>query len=919
MRHVIAALVVALFTGTLAAATFTVTNNNDAGAGSLRDAVAQSNTSPGADTIDFAVTGTILLTTGQININGPLTIVGPGAGSLTIDGNANSRIFSIFENVADVCTTPGVDFPVSISGLTLTNARRFADSPGGAMYSEKTLTLDSVVISGSQAKAGGGLTFLARYAGQSLTINNTQFIGNVARPFAASNAGIYGTGGGGLVVHERCGGTTGGVVVSITNSLFLGNRTLPAAFNSSGAGIFMVQTGSVAISDTRVIGNTIVTQNPPVVGANNRGGGISIVRAGSVLIQRSEIADNSADRAAALRFINDDPAQQTVGTKMDVQIVNSTISGNVAATPVTAAGAIGTYGNVAIELDNSTLSSNVAPVGNTVGILFDSGPTNPVSGSDTLIGTLTLVSSIVANNQAGSPDIGMNEVTIPAFSVNASQSLIGSLEANVTVTGSGNLLGSNPMLGPLMFNGGPSRTQSLLPGSPSINTGSNPLGLTTDQRGAGYARVFGGVADMGAFESGNPLVTNGFAPGTTFVTSTLNAAPSGITSLAVVCPASGLLVVTGSGESTAKSTFAGSAFVGLAYSIARDSSATDNGNVVQSSALAAFNGDANRDFLNVQRFDPCTPGQTHTYFLTAYATTPQTSTANGSFVWNGRLTALGGPASSSFAAGTTFVTSASNATPTIVTTLPMLCLASGMLAVTGSGESAAVSNVAGTAFMGLAYSIARDSSATDNGNVVQSSALAIFNGDANRDFLNVQRVDSCTPGVTHTYRLTAYATTAQTNIANASFVWNGRLTATTLPVDTGFAPGTTLIGSASNAAPTVVTSVYIVCPASGTAVVTGSGESAAISNFAGNAFIGLAYSIARDSSATDNGNVVQSSALAVFNGDANRDFLNVQRADTCTPGQPHTYFLTAYATTPQTSIASGSFVWNGRLVAVLPP
>ena len=47
MRHVITALLVALFTETLVAATFTVTNNNDAGAGSLRDAVAQSNTRPG--------------------------------------------------------------------------------------------------------------------------------------------------------------------------------------------------------------------------------------------------------------------------------------------------------------------------------------------------------------------------------------------------------------------------------------------------------------------------------------------------------------------------------------------------------------------------------------------------------------------------------------------------------------------------------------------------------------------------------------------------------------------------------------------------------------------------------------------------------------------------------------------------------
>ena len=416
-----------------------------------------------------------------------------------------------------------------------------------------------------------------------------------------------------------------------------------------------------------------------------------------------------------------------------------------------------------------------------------------------------------------------------------------------------------------------------------------------------------------------PGGAGGFAPGVSYVLSASNAGPTIITSIAAVCPASGILVVNGSGESAAQSSFAGTAFIGIAYSVARNSTATDNGNVVQSSALATFNGDANRDFLHVQRFDNCSPGQTYNYYLTAYATTPQTSIANVSFVWNGRLVVSEGPASSSFAAGTTYVNSATNATPTIVTSLAVTCPASGMLAVVGSGESAAQSNFAGNAFVGLAYSIARGSSATDNGNVVQSSALAVFNGDANRDFLNVQRVDSCTPAVSYTYNLTVYATTPQTNITTASFVWNGRLTAIIVPVATGFAPGTTFIGSATNAAPTVVISMNIVCPASGTAVITASGESAAQSSFAGNAFIGLAYSIARDSTATDNGIVVQSSALAKFNGDANRDFLNVQRSDTCTPGQPHTYFLTAYATTPQTSIPSVSFVWNGRLAAMLPP
>lgn len=72
------------------AATITVVNTNDAGAGSLRQAIASA--APG-DTINFAVTGTIALTSGQLLIDKNLTIQGPGADSLTISGNHASRVF----------------------------------------------------------------------------------------------------------------------------------------------------------------------------------------------------------------------------------------------------------------------------------------------------------------------------------------------------------------------------------------------------------------------------------------------------------------------------------------------------------------------------------------------------------------------------------------------------------------------------------------------------------------------------------------------------------------------------------------------------------------------------------------------------------------------------------------------------------
>lgn len=489
-----ALMLLAVVFGYANAANFTVTNLDNGGAGSLRDAVAQANANPGPDVITFSVTGTIVLTSGQISINDALTITGPGANALTIDGNANSRIFSIFENVPDVCATPGADFPVSISGLTLTNARRGGDIPGGAMYSEKTLTLSSVVISNSVAKEGGGLALGSRYAGQSLTIEDSQFIGNSAQQLSTSTSG---TNGGALHFTQRCGGAAPPTTVTIRGSVFSGNRAVPSTFASAGAGIWVGVTGAtISIADSRVVGNTIVTQSPST-GSNNRGGGMSIDSADLVRIERTEISDNSADRAAGLRVLNANPGRQTAGAVTRVQIVNSTISGNVAATIGTGAGGIGTYGNVALEISNSTVSTNAAQGGAPGGIGVTTGATVPASGSNALAGTLTLTSSILGGNTA--PDVG-SDGSVPSLQVSATRSLVTSIQAGATIVGANNIQGVSPGLGGLAFNGGSTRTQAVLAGSPAIDAGSNPLSLTTDQRGAGFPRTIGAGTDIGAYE-----------------------------------------------------------------------------------------------------------------------------------------------------------------------------------------------------------------------------------------------------------------------------------------------------------------------------------------------------------------------------------------------------------------------------------
>src|SRR5687767_7533184 len=74
--------------------TFTVVNLLDSGPDSLRAAVVAANANPGPDAIDFGVTGSIGLTSGQLEITDSLTISGPGASALTVSGEGVSRVFA---------------------------------------------------------------------------------------------------------------------------------------------------------------------------------------------------------------------------------------------------------------------------------------------------------------------------------------------------------------------------------------------------------------------------------------------------------------------------------------------------------------------------------------------------------------------------------------------------------------------------------------------------------------------------------------------------------------------------------------------------------------------------------------------------------------------------------------------------------
>ena len=120
-------------------------NLADAGAGSLRQAVLDANANLGADTIRFAhnVAGPIGLSSGQLNITDNVTVNGPGADRLALNGNDTTRLIHVNAGVH-----------VALDRLTISHGR--ADNGGGVWNDHGILMLDRIVVSDSQAVGATG-------------------------------------------------------------------------------------------------------------------------------------------------------------------------------------------------------------------------------------------------------------------------------------------------------------------------------------------------------------------------------------------------------------------------------------------------------------------------------------------------------------------------------------------------------------------------------------------------------------------------------------------------------------------------------------------------------------------------------------------------------------------------------------------
>ena len=249
-----------------------------------------------------------------------------------------------------------------------------------------------------------------------------------------------------------------------------------------------------------------------ISGGSTTGNGGGVDDSGSVTLIDCTLSGNSAANGGGLET-------EPGGT---AALISSTISDN---TTSGSGGGVGNQG--ATTLTNCTVAANSAANG--AGLYNAGGSTalydctisgNTASGSggglDNASGTVTLGNTIVAGNTAAidGPD---------AFGIFASlgHNLIGATDGSSGWVGS-DLTGStaqplDPLLAPLGWYGGPTETMAFFEGSPAIDAGSNALvpgGVATDQRG--FARVFNGAVDIGAFEyitQAGPLVVNSTADG----------------------------------------------------------------------------------------------------------------------------------------------------------------------------------------------------------------------------------------------------------------------------------------------------------------------------------------------------------------------------------------------------------------------
>jgi CSLREA domain-containing protein len=360
------------------------------------------------------------------------------------------------------------------------------------------------------AAPGDTIVFAPALAGGTITLSSEQLTIDKSLTINGSNA-ITVSGGSKVRVFVVAAGT-----VTLDGLTIVDGKPAITGIGD-GAGIRVLNSASLTVLNTTLAGNmavnggggianygVLIVRNSTFFSNTTGGEGGAIYNNGSATISDSTLARNEGDRLGG-----------GISNRTALTITNSTFYSNAS---YYIGGGI--YNSAALEVKNSTLLDNAAS---------DSGSGLYSSGGSS---TLTVANTIIARSLNG----GDCEVAFGGLLASANNNLIeatGSDACGLTNGINGNIIGSDPLLGALADNGGPTLTHLPQSGSPAIDAGDCTAGPAADQRGV--ARSQDDTCDIGAVEVApqHELTVGRSGAGTGNIAST----PAGIT-CGVTCTAS---------------------------------------------------------------------------------------------------------------------------------------------------------------------------------------------------------------------------------------------------------------------------------------------------------------------------------------------------------------------------------------------
>jgi predicted outer membrane repeat protein len=334
-------------------------------------------------------------------------------------------------------------------------------------------------VNAANGGAGGGVISLTAGCTYTYAASNDATDGGNALPAITGNVTINGNGA--TITRSTAAGTPQFRLIDVPNNpaqLTLNSLTISngdSAGSVGGGAIFsrgtlnlnlVVVSGSTAPGGAGLDANNGVIKVSQSTFANNTtpgsGGGIAAEGLSTLTVSQSTFLNNTAS-AGGGALMNDNP----------VTVSNSTFAGNTAGD--SGGGAIQAFGNAAVS--QSTISGNTSPFGAGV--------------HTTSTGEITLVQSIVVKSMTGPNCGGAQQVVDGGYNI----------EDGTSCGFSGtSLSNTDPHLGPLGNNGGPTQTFPIAAGSAALDRipYATPGCSGTDQRGVARPQGFG--CDVGSYE-----------------------------------------------------------------------------------------------------------------------------------------------------------------------------------------------------------------------------------------------------------------------------------------------------------------------------------------------------------------------------------------------------------------------------------